>query len=169
MTKENNTFFGELYKYTEFADLSMTISRKGEKITVMTKMKPKDGKTELPALMITGTPDELEKSFFSVLTPALDETVDIVTNIDDYREKLKETAGKEEPKKRITKATKKAETPAPAQTTSPINFEEKPVQPEPETESLSEMASDIIPEKTEEENIPDNVQEETKQEEEDEW
>lgn len=80
--------FSELKEVLEGADLSFTMSLKGDKISVsiIPKSKDKEGESlsNVP-LLITGTAEELEEKFVSTIAETLGESVPFLTNAADFK------------------------------------------------------------------------------------
>lgn len=99
-------FFKNLFDATGEIDISIVASKKKNSESMTILVTAKKGDVKLPSLSVSGTPEEIEQQFFSVIIPALGETKSVAINIDNYRSQLKKI--EEEEKSKVTSKKAKA-------------------------------------------------------------
>src|SRR5579885_3188867 len=62
-------------------DLTMRIMQKNDKLTI--NIMPGAGSANLKPILVTGTPEELDKEFFSSIAPGVAEVAGLVTNLQE--------------------------------------------------------------------------------------
>lgn len=115
--------FKALEAFLENVNLSLTITRKGDKIsvTVLPKSKDKDNKDNNTPLLMTGTADELDENFADTVGKSLGTAIGFITNADQFvkaaekkeadvkKEAADKVAAKSSTKSTTTKAADKKE------------------------------------------------------------
>jgi PRTRC genetic system protein E len=71
-------------------DMTMRMMEKNGKLTIM--IMPGSGSATIPPINITGTPEELDEKFFSVIAPGVNAITGMVSNIEDVKKEIAETA-----------------------------------------------------------------------------
>lgn len=133
-------FFQEIFDIADGINLSMTIARAADKlsITVLPATSQK-----LQPLVATGTPDELAEGFTAAITTPLKEAIGLMTNAEQFKKAAEEAAGA---------IKKEAEVkPAPAKKEKPVKAaKSKPVKEKLKKEKPAKPAKSKLEEKTEE-------------------
>lgn len=114
-------FFNELHELLDGVDVSMTIKRKGEKLTI--SVLPTTA-SEISPVIVTGTPDDLNEGFIGSIKAPIETArgLDVLTDefnesVKDKKEGLQEkpktATGKKPDKKSEKKSGKKSADPKP--------------------------------------------------------
>lgn len=99
-------FFEQLQKAAQGVDLTLSIKEKNGKYTVMVLPKATD-QSKIQPLIVTGTPEELDKDFFPKVGPVILETTTLLINADEYKKSVEDAAKKDE--KKVATAPAKTE------------------------------------------------------------
>lgn len=109
-------FFTEIAKHLAGFDLKVSLTKKGDEITVgiFPDHKNADVAGKMGPLLIKGTADELDQGFFDKINPPLETATGLVANIDNYNTELKklEQDAKEKVEKKKSEPAKKTSAPA---------------------------------------------------------
>jgi PRTRC genetic system protein E len=87
---KTTNFFTEMSKFAEHADLKMTISLKGESMTVSVLPEMKAGGKKLTPFVATGTIHELDEGLIPELDKAITDAGGFQTNTAQFTEAVKE-------------------------------------------------------------------------------
>ena len=105
--------FKDLNKILDNCDITLTLKKKGENISVMVLPKNAKVKMDLKPLVVTGTADDLDGSFMGLIMNPLLSTTYAFNNIKEYEENLNKKRNEKTGKKSATPAKPTAATPEP--------------------------------------------------------
>ena len=103
--------FTTLAPFIKGSELSFTLKKKGEQITVSVMPKGElidDEDNHIVPLIITGTAEELDKDFVATIIKPLEKAVGIVTNLEDFEAAVEKTAEENKPTPKAKTETKAA-------------------------------------------------------------
>lgn len=89
------TFFKELFPIIEGIDTSIFLTTKNGKVTLSVLPKT-EGK--LPAITMTGTPEELDEAFIKAIQEPLEKTKGVLQNVEIYQKAVRDLEDSEKKK-----------------------------------------------------------------------
>ncbi len=92
---KTTNFFTEIGKFAEHADLKLTITKKGDVMTVSLLPELKSGGDKLMPFMASGTQEELDEGFIPEISKAIDSAGGFKTNTDQFSKAVKENNDEE--------------------------------------------------------------------------
>lgn len=120
-------FFQEIFDLGENIDLSMTIARAGDRLSVT--VRPGSSQILHP-LVVTGTPQELMEGFTNAIMTPIKDVIGLMTNAEQFKKSAEEAAGLAKKSAESKPAAAKKETPVKKEKLrKPKPAKEKPAKP----------------------------------------